>query len=365
MNKQEYEQLIEKLNYYTKKYDEGNPEITDKEWDDLYFEAVQFEKETGYVSEKSPSSTIQYDVQTSLKKVTHNHPMLSLSKTKDINYLNSWITEPTIVMLKMDGLTCSLTYKNGKLVQAETRGNGKVGEDITLNAMTLKSIPKTIPTKETVVVDGEVICTFSDFKYFEDEFKNPRNFASGSIKLLNTKEVSRRRLTFVAWDFISSNKNLDEKLDDLKTLGFVIVPYEIVDIHHIEEQQDRMKEKANDYPIDGLVYKINNKKSYDAKGTTEHSPIGGLAFKFSDEEYETRLIDIDWQVGKTGKITPIAVYEPVDYDGTILQRASMHNLTIMRELLGDHPHVGQKIWIIRANQVIPQIVRAEKEVHNG
>ena len=363
MTKEEYIKNIEKLNYYTQKYDEGCPEISDEAWDDLYFDCKMFEQETGYIDPKSPTATIQYENTTrKLKKVTHNHPMLSLAKTKDVNILRTWLKESTLVMHKMDGLTCSLKYENGKLVSAETRGNGKIGEDITENAKRLPSIPKTISYKDTLIVDGEVICKYDDFEEFSDIFKNPRNFASGSIGLDDPDECEKRKLTFVAWDMITGEDDLNVKLDTLKSLGFVVVEYEITDIANLEDQQNRMKTLAatKKYPIDGLVYKIIDYKSYMAKGHNDHDYSGGLAFKFYDQQYETELIDIDWSVAKTGRITPIAVFKPVKIDGTKIQRASMHNLTIMKKLLGKNPHVGQKVWVIKANMIIPQIVRAEK-----
>lgn len=363
MTREEYINNIEKLNYYTKLYDEGNPEISDEAWDALYFDCKLYEEETGYVDPKSPTATVQYDIQNSLKKVTHNHPMLSLDKTKDISVLKKWLKEPTIVMHKMDGLTCSIKYENGKLVSAETRGNGRIGEDITQNAFTLPSIPKTIPTKDTVIVDGEVICKYDDFEEFSDTFKNPRNFASGSIRLLDSNECAKRKLTFVAWDIISSDENFIDKLQTMKKYGFIVVEYEETDLEHLEEQQQRMKTKAASlyYPIDGMVYRINSTESWKSKGKTEHAFQGSFAFKLYDQEYETELLDITWSVGKTGVITPVAKFKPVIIDGTTVQNASLHNLSIMRDVLGK-PYVGQKIWVIKANCIIPQIVKAEKSL---
>ena len=362
MTREEYIANIEKLNYYTKKYDEGNPEISDEAWDDLYFDCKLFEEETGYIDPKSPTATIQYDNETKLKKVTHNHPMLSLAKTKDINVLAKWLTEPTIVMYKMDGLTCSLKYENGKLVSAETRGNGKIGEDITENAKRLPSIPKTISCKDTIVVDGEVICKYDDFEEFSDTYKNPRNFASGSIRLDDPDECEKRKLTFVAWDLITGDEDLNIKLDTLKKLGFVVVNYEFTDLNNLAVQQDRMKSLAatSKYPIDGLVYKINDYNSYMAKGVNEHDFAGGKAFKFYDQMFETELTGITWSVAKTGRITPVATFKPVIIDGTTVQNASLHNISIMKEILGNKPFIGQKVWVIKANCIIPQVVKAEK-----
>lgn len=364
MTREEYIINIEKLNYYTKKYDEGNPEISDEEWDQLYFDCQLFETETGYIDPKSPTSTIQFDIQNSLKKVTHNHPMLSLDKTKDINVLKKWLKETTIVMHKMDGLTCSLKYENGVLVSAETRGNGEIGEDITENAKRLPSIPKTISINDTIIVDGEIICKYDDFEEFSDSFKNPRNFASGSIRLLDSNECEKRKLTFVAWDMITGSDNLNIKLDLLDKLGFITVDYEFTNINDLEGQQETMKQKATTkkYPIDGLVYKINNYSSYLAKGRDEHSFHGGFAFKFYDQLFETELTGITWSVGRTGVITPVATFKPVIIDGTTVKNASLHNITIMKNILGEHPYIGQKIWVIKANQIIPQVVKAEK--HN-
>lgn len=365
MTKAEYLENIKLLNHYTELYDAGNPEITDEEWDDLYFDCVVFEQESGFIADDSPSATIQYNssVGGTLKKITHNHPMLSLDKTKDINVLRKWLKDETIVMHKMDGLTCSLKYENGKLVSAETRGNGKIGEDITANAMTLPSIPKTIPTKETVIVDGEVICRYNDFESFSDSFKNPRNFASGSIRLMDSAECAKRKLTFIAWDLISSDANFEDKLIEMTNFGFTVVEYEITDMKNLEEQQMRMKDLAvkMSYPIDGLVYRINDSKIWLSKGKTEHAFNGSYAFKLYDEQYETELIGITWSVGKTGAVTPVAKFKPVIIDGTTVQNASMHNLSIMTEILGK-PYVGQKIWVIKSNCIIPQVVKAEKSV---
>ena len=357
-----YNEAIDKLNYYTDKYNEGHPEITDEEWDNLYFDVKAYEEATGFVNPNSPTVTIA-EVQTKLRKVTHSHPMLSLDKTKDINILKKWIgSNDCIVMEKMDGLTCSLTYTKGKLTSAETRGNGEIGEDILHNAMVIPSIPKTIDTTEDVViVDGEVICTYKDFEQVGTEFKNPRNFASGSIRLLNPNECKKRNLTFVAWDLISSKDNFDKKLKTIKKYGFVTVPYQKVDMENFEEQQKSMREIAqkNSYPIDGLVYRVNDQAIFDSMGKTEHHLCGSYAFKFYDELFETELIDITWSVGKSGQITPVANFKPVEIEGTTVKNACLHNLSIMEEILGK-PYVGQKIWVYKANLIIPQIAKAEK-----
>ena len=195
--------LIDKLNKAAYAYDEGKPFISDKEYDDMWFELKELQEETGIIYDDSPISSIPYQIVTELTKVKHNHPMLSLDKTKDIKDIENFITgHDWIAMAKMDGLTCSLRYMDGKLASAETRGNGIVGEDITHNAMVIPSIPKIIPYKEEVIIDGEIICTYENFEQFKNNYKNPRNFAAGSIRLLDSKECARRNLTFVAWDVI-------------------------------------------------------------------------------------------------------------------------------------------------------------------
>ena len=208
-------ELIEKLNYYTKLYDEGNPAISDKEWDDMYFQLQELEKEFGVILSNSPTIHISYTVKNSLKKVKHNHPMLSLQKTKSeeevVNFLKG---HDVIAMAKLDGLTCSLLYKDGKLISAETRGNGMIGEDVTHNMVWVKDLPLEIPIKDEVVIDGEIICTYKDFEQFQDRYANPRNFAAGSIRLLDSNECASRKLTFVAWDCIKGLDNYERRQND-------------------------------------------------------------------------------------------------------------------------------------------------------
>lgn len=367
----EMNELIEKLNYYTKLYDEGNPMISDKEWDDMYFKLEQLEKETGIVLANSPTVKIDYQVVNKLNKVTHNHPMLSLDKTKSINDVLIFLNKKDgIAMAKMDGLTCSIRYLNGKLVSAETRGNGIIGEDITHNIKFVKDVPLEIPIKEEIIVDGEVICNYEDFEDFSTDYKNPRNFASGSIRLLDSRTSAQRKLSFVAWDCIKGLdkcKTLSEKLVELGNLGFMFVPYIVLpadmttNIANIEHAITLIKKNAQDYfdPIDGIVFKYDDCAYYQSLGATEHHFRGGLAYKFYDEEYETNLRDIEWGLGKTGQITPVAIYDDVDTDDSIINRASLHNLNIMRQLLGK-PYKGQKIWVCKQNEIIPQVVRSEK-----
>lgn len=365
--RENYQKLLKNMRLWQKAYDEGRPILTDETWDNYYWELIQMEKALGYADPESPTQRIIYEVKTELQKVEHNHPMLSLDKTKDIEAIKSFISEKDwICMAKMDGLTCSLTYRGGRLVRAETRGNGVVGEDVTHNAMVIPSIPKNLLASIDLTIDGEIICTYQNFEKFNKDYSNPRNFASGSIRLLDSKECSTRNLTFVAWDIVqgANKETLSDKLCCLKVLGFTVVPWVREAIEYGETFEERIEivrsccQKIN-YPIDGLVFKYNNCAEYEAAGRTDHHFKGGLAYKFYDELYDTKLLDIEWSMGRTGVLTPVAIYEDVEIDGAICNRASLHNVSVMNELLGQ-PYVGQKIRIFRANQIIPQIAEAEK-----
>ena len=366
-------ELVEKLNYYTKLYDEGNPAISDQEWDEMYFDLKKLEELSGVILSNSPTVKINYTIENSLEKVEHNHPMLSLQKTKSeeevVNFLKGY---DAISMAKMDGLTCSLLYKDGELVSAETRGNGIIGENVTHNMKWVQHVPLIIPIHDEVIIDGEIICTYKNFEQFSDKFANPRNFAAGSIRLLDAAECAARKLTFVAWDCIKGlddKEKLSDKLYELNNLGFEIVPYiplqkDMIDVDHIKHCNALIQNWAKDpdfsYPIDGTVYKFDDCKYYSSLGRTEHHFRGGIAFKFYDEEYETHLRNIEWSMGKTGVLTPVAVFDPVNDGESIITRASLHNLNIMKQLLDDPPYVGQTVWVCKQNQIIPQIVKAEK-----
>ena len=354
-------ELVEKLNYYTKLYDEGRPEISDKEWDDMYFELQKIERENGIYLEDSPTQRVNFQVVNKLNKIEHNHPMLSLDKTKDINEVQKFIYyNDYIAMAKMDGLTCSLKYVNGKLVSAETRGNGFIGEDILHNALQVKNIPKRIDFKDELIVDGEIICTYENFKEFESEYKNPRNFASGSIRLLDSKESSMRRLSFIAWDCISGLEEVEKlstKLLKLNILGFTVVPF-MAGEYSIDDTISTIQSIAQEagYPIDGIVYKYDIISEYEAAGKTDHHFKGGLAYKFYDEEYETILRDVEWTMGRTGVLTPVALLEPINIDGSEVSRASLHNISIMDEL--GIRYQDTKVMVYKANMIIPQISKA-------
>lgn len=355
-------ELIDFLNYHTSLYDAGKPVISDKEWDDKLFELQKLEEETGIYYPDSPSVSVPFVQMSELKKVTHNHPMLSLPKSKDLSVFDA--SKGYIAMPKMDGLTCSLRYVDGTLVSAETRGDGYIGEDILHNVLAIKNVPGYIGYKEELIIDGEVICKYQDFEPFADLYKNPRNFAAGSIRLLNNQESANRNLSFVAWDVIKGfdeEKSLVTKLGLISQLGFESVFNIEVGATDPEVIIQIIKSisKNYGYPIDGVVLKIDDYDKRMAEEGTSHHLGGAIAYKFYDEEYISHIKSIDWTMGRTGDLTPVAVFEPIDIDGSTVERASLHNVSIMKEILG-RPYVGQKIWVSKRNMIIPQIERAEK-----
>lgn len=349
---------IDLLNKATKAYDEGHPIMSDKEWDNLYFS----------IKSQADSQGINYQVVSELKKVEHNHPMLSLDKTKDIEVLKSFIGDREyVIMPKYDGLSCSLLYKKGKLVRAETRGNGQVGEDITHNVMVIPSIPKIINDKsEEVIIDGEILCRQNVFENnFADQYSNARNFTAGSIRLLDSKECEKRGLEFWAWALIKSDyktSSFNANLHHLFLNGFyetAIIPDKT---KSLEDCIEIIKSWAAYYfiPIDGVVVRYDDEEYSASLGNTAHHPRGALAFKFYDETYPTRLFNIEWTMGRMGTLTPVAVFEPIEIEGAVVSRANLHNISIMNELLGNKPYQGQKIEVYRSNMIIPQIYSADK-----
>ena len=364
---EEMQKLVDELNAATAAYDAGHPIMSDSQWDDLYFKLLDMERTCGFALRNSPTCSVYYTEVSKLAKATHNHPMLSLDKVKDTiaPLEEKFNNKEFLAMCKMDGLTCSLEYDNGWLVGAETRGNGEIGEDIYHNAIIIPSIPNHIRYKKHLIVDGEIICRYCDFEEFSNEYSNPRNFAAGSIRLLNSAECATRKLTFVAWDVIdgfNETNLLSEKFNKLATLDFTIVPFiksDVVDVGLLTAV--KRAAEANSYPIDGVVFKYNDVEYGRSLGSTSHHANNAMAYKFYDETYETTLKEIEWSLGRTGVLTPVAVFESVDTGDSIIERASLHNVSMLEETLHGIGWPGQKIKVAKMNMIIPQIVEAENE----
>lgn len=366
-------ELVDKLNAATELYDAGTPTMTDTEWDKMYFQLVDMERDAEPLPD-SPTQKIHFTEVSALEKSTHKYVMPSLEKTKKTDTVKSFISnKDSLFMLKMDGLTCALTYENGELIKGETRGNGLVGEDITHNVKVMSNIPKRINYKERLIVFGEVICDYETFEEFSEDYANPRNFASGSIRLLNSRESHSRKLSFVAWEVaegFSESNSLAYNLGNLQMLGFTVVPGRVIeatdDTAEVDEVINSLKEEAKElnYPIDGIVIKWDNLKIYRDAGSTAHHPKGALAYKFYDEEYETELITIEYDVSRNGVLTPVAVFEPVDTGDSIIEKASLHNISVLESILVE-PHVGQSIRVFKANDIIPQVSYGARIEHFG
>ena len=354
---EEIKMQIAQLNMWTKAYEEGHPIVSDKKWDEAYFRLVDLENKANIHLPNSPTQKVVYEVQTELKKVTHNHPMLSADKTKDWDkFVQYFGNKDVIGMLKLDGLTLSLRYVDGHLVSAETRGDGEIGEDVTMNATTIASIPKYIDYTDELIIDGEIICRYCDFTAFSGEYANPRNFAAGSIRLLDPNECKRRNLTFVAWHVVKGLTNdVAKNLNHLVGLGFLTTPWtSSFDWDAKEYLIDCAKELS--YPIDGLIGRFMDREYGDSLGATSHHSKAIYAFKFYDETVQARLNTIKWQIGRSGILTPIACFDPIEIEGTTVERASLHNYSVMREILGPCAYIGEPLQVYKANQIIPQIL---------
>lgn len=365
-------ELVEQLNYHRDLYyNKSRPEISDLSYDKLFDELAALEKDTGFVLATSPTQTVGYEVKSSLNKVAHNHPMLSLDKTKSIDDVIKFLDgRDGVIMAKMDGLTCSLRYLNGELISAETRGNGEVGEDILHCAKTIKNTPLKIECLDEIVVDGEVIITYDDFEKInaalpEDErYKHPRNLASGSIRQLDSSVAAQRNMKFIAWKLIKGydTNSFFDSLAWMENVGFTCVPVAIVscDLQNIQYYIEYVKQWAKDdsYPIDGCVIGYDDIAYGESLGATGHHLRSQIAFKFYDELYDTKLLYVDWTMGKTGVLTPTAVFEPVEIDGTTVERASLHNISIIKNLGLTN---GCTVKTYKANQIVPQIDSCEQD----
>ncbi len=356
------------LNEAAKAYYQQDTEImSNKEYDALYDELDALEKATGIVLSGSPTHKVGYEVISELPKEKHPSPMLSLDKTKDVEALAAWLSDKEgVLSWKMDGLTVVLTYEDGVLVKAVTRGNGEIGEVITGNARVFANIPKSIPRKEPLVVRGEAVITYKDFDRInagiadvDAKYKNPRNLCSGSVRQLNNQITAERNVHFFAFSVLETgNEQVDaticNQFDYLTSLGFVVVEHKTVTAETIAQTVKEFSEKitTNEFPSDGLVLSYNDVAYGRSLGRTAKFPRNAIAFKWADEEAETTLRHIEWSPSRTGLINPVAVFDPVELEGTTVSRASVHNVSIVKELaLGE----GDTIKVYKANMIIPQI----------
>lgn len=373
---QRMKELTERLNQAAKAYYQEDREImTNLEYDTLYDELVRLEEETGTVLANSPTLKVGYEAVDFLPKETHESPMLSLDKTKDVEELREFIGEhKTLLSWKLDGLTIVLTYENGELLKAVTRGNGTVGEVVTNNARVFKNIPLKIPYKGRLVLRGEAIITYSDFEKInasiedvEARYKNPRNLCSGSVRQLNNEITAKRNVRFYAFSLVSAegvdmHNSREYQFQWLKSQGIDVVEYKVVTAETLDEAMEYFSQavEKNDFPSDGLVALYDDIAYGESLGSTAKFPRNSYAFKWADEMRETRLLEIEWSPSRTGLINPIAVFEPVELEGTTVSRASVHNVSILKELgLG----IGDTIQVYKANMIIPQI--AENLTRSG
>lgn len=362
-------ELIDILNKAASVYYQGKDEIMSNfEYDRMYDELSALEKESGLVLAGSPTQKVGYEVLSELPKQTHPSPMLSLDKTKQVDELSSWLGgKEGLLSWKMDGLTVVLTYENGELLNAVTRGNGVVGEVITNNAKVFKNLPVNIPFKGRMVLRGEAIITYSEFKKInallseEEQYKNPRNLCSGSVRQLNNEITAKRNVELYAFtlveaegvDFKNSQQN---KMEFMKEQGFQTVEYKVVTAKNIYETVEWFSEKVktNDFPSDGLVLLYDDISYGESLGSTAKFPRNAIAFKWADETAKTKLMEVEWSASRTGLINPVAIFEPVELEGTTVSRASVHNISIVKELkLG----IGDTIEVYKANMIIPQIAQ--------
>lgn len=369
--KERIKYLVEILNRASKAYYAEDREIMSNfEYDSLYDELQKLEQETGIVLSNSPTVNVGYEAVDELPKERHESPMLSLGKTKSREELKSWLNGRTgVLSWKLDGLTVVLTYVDGKLSKAVTRGNGEIGEVITNNAKTFQNIPLTIPFPGELVLRGEAVITYSDFDKVnaeittqEDKYKNPRNLCSGSVRQLNNEITAKRKVRFYAFQLVKAvdtgevdfNNSREAQFHFLQEQGFEVVEHYHVQEADILERIQFFEEKIKDYdiPSDGLVLTYEDIAYGQSLGRTSKFPRHSIAFKWADELRETELLDIEWSASRTGLINPVAIFEPVELEGTTVSRASVHNISVLRGLkLG----IGDHITVYKANMIIPQI----------
>ena len=361
-------ELINTLNEASKAYYQEDREIMSNfSYDALYDELVELESETGIVFSNSPTQNVGYEILSELPKEKHAAPMLSLDKTKSVDDLAEWLKDKQgVLSWKMDGLTVVLTYNNGVLNKAVTRGNGEVGEVITNNAKVFANIPSKIPYQGELVIRGEAVIKYYDFEKINStiadvdaKYKNPRNLCSGSVRQLNNEITAKRNVHFFAFSMLDSgdakvDATVESRFQFLKSLGFEVVEYRIVDALSIANDVKYFAEtiNSNDFPSDGLVLSYNDIAYGRSLGRTAKFPRDSIAFKWADEEAETTLRQVEWSPSRTGLINPVAIFDPVMLEGTSVSRASIHNVSIVKQLkLG----IGDTIKVYKANMIIPQI----------
>ena len=370
------QELVELLNRAAKAYYQDADEImSNYEYDALYDELQALEAQTGVTLSSSPTVNVGYEILSELPKERHPSPMLSLDKTKDVAGLQAFAGDQKVVMSwKMDGLTIVLTYRDGGLVKAVTRGNGEVGEDITANARTFKNLPLQIPYKGELVLRGEAVIGYKDFEKINEEiaevdakYKNPRNLCSGSVRQLNSEITAKRNVKFYGFSLVLAeggdfHNSRAAQLDWLASQGFEVVEHIVVSREEIPNEVIKFSEKimSNDFPSDGLVLIYDDVAYGQSLGRTSKFPRDSFAFKWADETSKTVLREIEWSPSRTGLINPVAIFDPVELEGTTVSRASVHNISIMEELeLG----IGDQIEVYKANMIIPQI--AENLTRSG
>ena len=366
-NKKKIDELVEKLNEASRAYyTDGVEIITNYEYDEMYDELLALEDETGYIRGDSPSINVGYETAAGLPKVVHESRMLSLNKTKDREELAAWLGEQKgLLSWKLDGLTVALTYENGRLMQGVTRGNGTEGELITANVLACRNVPKSIPHKGRVIVRGEAVIKYSDFEKINEaiedasaKYKNPRNLCSGSIRQLDPRVTAERNVNIYAFSLYRADgmefRTRREGMEWLKTLGFEIADYKIVDAGSIGQAIDEYEAAIPtfDIPSDGLVLTYDDIEYASGLGETAKFPRDSIAFKWRDQQAETVLREIEWSPSRTGLLNPVAIFDPVELEGTTVSRASVHNINIMEDLeLG----IGDTIRVYKANMIIPQL----------
>lgn len=360
-------ELINTLNNASNAYYNQSPIMSDYEWDKLYDELATLEYTTEIVLADSPTHNVGYSVADELKEVEHNHPMLSLDKTKSVDELIEFIGDKDCFLsVKADGLTTSLHYINGELIGAETRGDGVRGTECLQNVLTMKNVPKEIPYKDELIIDGETIIGWDTFREINDKlpedkkYKHPRNLVSGSLQLLDSKEAASRNMRFVAWRVIKGfeHKTPSEDLFKAKDIGFEIIP--ILKSPRINQKEElaillsQIRESADSHniPYDGAVMAVDDYKIADSMGRTDKFFRHSMAYKYEDELFETVLTDIEWNTSKTGLINPVAIFKPVDLNGAITTRATLHNITHIKDMMLG---IGDRIRVYRSNMVIPKV----------